>query len=63
MISVPQLCRKRLEYVTNQYDFFANCSAGVWVSWIIGKVEKEKTLNHHKQESNKKVWVVKFTET
>ena len=45
-----------------QYHFVANCSAGVLVSWKIGKVEKEKALNHHKQESNKKGCVVKFTE-
>ena len=36
------------------YHFVAHCSAGVLVSWKIGKVEKEKALNHHKQESNKK---------
>ena len=50
MISVPQLCRKRLEDVTNlSYTIFVNGSAGVWVSWKTGKVEKEKALNHHKQ--------------
>ena len=63
MISVPQLCRKRLEDVTNlSYTIFVNGSAGVWVSWKIGKVEKEKALNHHKQECNKKGCVVKVTE-
>ena len=36
--------------------------AGVRVLWKIGKVEKEKALNHHKQESNKKGCVGKFTE-
>ena len=30
------------------------------VSWKIGKVEKEKALNHHKQESNKKSCAGKF---
>ena len=45
-----------------QCDFFANCSADVWVSWKIRKVRKEKALIHHKQESNKKVCVGKFTE-
>ena len=50
----------------------ANCiSASVWVSWKIGKVrvyrfhgkvKKEKALNHHKQENNKKGCVEKFTE-
>ena len=30
---VPQFCRDRLDYATNfQYDFVANCSAGIWVS-------------------------------
>ena len=38
-----------------QYDLVASCSAGVSVSWKIGKVEKEKALNYHRQESNKKV--------
>ena len=33
--------------------FYCQCE-GVWVLWEIGKVEKEKALNHHKQESNKK---------
>ena len=42
------------------YHFVANCSAGVLVSWKIGKVEKEKALNHHKQESNKKSCAGKF---
>ena len=45
-----------------QYDFVVNCSAGVWVSCKIRKVEKEKALNHHKQESNKRGCVGKFTE-
>ena len=45
-----------------QYDFVANCSAGVWVSWKIGKVEKEKALNRHKQESSKKGCLGKYTE-
>ena len=35
--------------------------AGVWVSWKIGKVEKEKASNHHKEESDKKGSVGKFT--
>ena len=35
---------------------------GVWVSWKIGKVEKKKKL-HHKQESNKKGYIWKFTHT
>ena len=30
------------------------------VSWKIGKVEKEKALNHHKQGSNKKSCAWKF---
>ena len=45
-----------------QYDFVANCSAGVWVLWKIRKVEKEKALNHHKQENNEKGCLGKFTE-
>ena len=48
-----------------QHDFVANFSTGVWASWVswkIGKIEKWKALNHHKEESNKKGWVVKFTE-
>ena len=45
-----------------QYDFVENCSAGAWVSCKIGKDLKEKALNHHKQESNKKGCVGKFTE-
>ena len=32
-----------------QYDFAANCSAGVRVSWKIGKVEKDEQENK-KQE-------------
>ena len=35
-------------------QFYCQC-AGVWVLWKIGKVEKEKALNHHKQESKKKL--------
>ena len=32
-ICVPQFCTDRLDDVTNfQYDFVANCSAGIWVS-------------------------------
>ena len=46
-----------------QDDFVANCNAGIRVSWKFGKVEKEKALNHHKQESsNKKGCVIKLTE-
>ena len=41
--------------------FFANCSAGVWVVKV-GKVAKEKALNHRKQESSKKDCVGKFIE-
>ena len=36
---------------SSQYNFVANCSAGV-----------KKDLNHHKQENNKNGCVVKFTE-
>ena len=45
-----------------QYHFVDNCSAGVSVSWKIGKVEKEKALSSLKQESNKKVCVGKYAE-
>ena len=45
-----------------QYDFGANCSADIWVSWKIRKFEKEKALNQHKQESKKKGCAGKFTE-
>ena len=45
-----------------QYGFIDNCSAGVWVWSKIRQVEKEKALNGHKQESNKKGCVGKFTE-
>ena len=44
------------------YNFVANCSEVVRVSWEIGKVEKQKALNPHKKESNKKGCVGKFTE-
>ena len=47
---------------SSQYNFVANYSAGVSVSSKIVKVEKEKDLNHHKQESNKNGCVVKFRE-
>ena len=41
-----------------QHDFVAN----VQVYQFHGKVEKEKALNHHKQENDKKGCVGKFTE-
>ena len=60
MISVPQLCRTRLEdgrlsntillpVVVQLYDFHRNFG-------------KKKRVNQHKQESNKKRCVGKFTE-
>ena len=64
MISVPNLCGNRLEDLTNfsitillpiavqVYEFHEKSE----------KVEKEKTLNDHKQECNKKGCVGKFTE-
>ena len=61
MISVPWFCRKRLEDVTNLSNTIFLPIAGVWVSWKIGKVEKEKASNHHKEESDKKGSVRKFT--
>ena len=46
MISVPQICRNRLEDVTN----FPNT---ILLSTVVQVYEK-KVLNHHKQESSKK---------
>ena len=54
MISVPQICRTRLEDVTN----FPNT---ILLSTVVQVYEK-KVLNHHKQESSKKGCGGKFRE-
>ena len=67
MISVCQLCRNRLEDVTN----LSNTILLLIVAQVYefhefhGKSEKSRkkeALNHHKEESNKKGCVGKFTE-
>ena len=36
-------------------QFVANCSAGVWVSWKIGKVKKEKALKSRQTKLQKRL--------
>ena len=64
MISVPNLCGNRLEDLTN-FSITILLPVAVQVYEFhekLEKVEKEKTLNDHKQECNKKGCVGKFTE-
>ena len=61
MISVPQLCKNRLEDVTNLSNTFL-LPIVVQLYEFHGKPEKEKALKHQKQESNEKGCVGKFTE-
>ena len=64
MISVPNLCGNRLEDLTN-FSITILLSIAVQVYEFhekSKKVEKEKTLNDHKQKCNKKGCVEKFTE-
>ena len=65
MISVRQSCRNRLEDVTNlSYTILLPIVVQVYEFHEFHrkseKVEKEKALNHHKEESNKKGCVGKF---
>ena len=63
MISIRQLCRNRLEDVTNFSDtILLPTAVQLYEFQGKNKVEKEEALNHHKQESNKKGCVGKFTE-
>ena len=38
-----------------QNDFVANCIATVWVSWKIGKVEKDAALNHQWKKKREQI--------
>ena len=62
MICVPQLCRNRLVDVANLFSAILLPMFRCMSHGKSEKVEKEKALNHHKQESNKKGCVGKFTE-
>ena len=64
MTSVPYLCRNRFEDVTDGSNTIL-LPVVVQLYGFPGKPERvdwEKALNHHEQESNKKDCVAKFTE-
>ena len=60
MISVPQLCRTRLE--DGRLSNTILLPVGVQLYDFHRNFGKKKSVNQHKQESNKKRCVGKFTE-
>ena len=42
----PSIMQEQIQ-IRFQYDFVANISAGIWISYKIGKVEKDEALNYH----------------
>ena len=62
MISLPQLCRNTLEDVNNLFNTILLSMCRCMTFMENRKVEKEKALNHHKQESIRKGCIGKLTE-
>ena len=53
----PSIMQEQIQ-IRFQYDFVANISVGIWISYKIGKVEKDEALNYHwkqKKVTNKVV--------